>query len=106
MSNSQIPPNPPIPEITPEMLKLVLENRWNRNRERVWELSRRLKYPSDSEMQQLASLAKVDSPDHLGSHIRSIILDAHLLDPAYRKLSAPEERNKLESVRKKADALR
>jgi hypothetical protein len=54
----------------------------------------------------LARLAKVVSPDDFGSHIRSIILDAHLLDAAYRKLSAPEVRNKLESVRKKTDALK
>jgi hypothetical protein len=99
-------PDPPVLEITPETKKLVGENRWNRNRKHVRELSLTLEYPTDSEMQELARLAKVDSPDDFGSHIRSIILDANLLHAVYRNLSAPEVRNKLESVRKKADALK
>jgi hypothetical protein len=100
-------PDPPILEITPEMEKLVGENRWNRKRKNVGKLYRELPYPSELEMRKLARLAKVDySPDGFDWHIRSIILDAHLLDPAYRGLSAPEVRTKLESVRGKADALK
>jgi hypothetical protein len=99
--------DPPILVITPEMEKLVGESRWNRNHKRVGKLYRELKYPGDSEMQELARLAKVDySPGDFDCHIRSIILDAHLLNPAYRGLSAPEVKNKLESVRDKAAALK
>jgi hypothetical protein len=98
--------DPPVIETTPDVFKLVGENRWNRNRKRVAVLGLTLKYPSDSEMQELARLANLDSPDHFGSHIRSIILDAHLLDASYRKLSAPKVREKLESVMKKAEALK
>jgi hypothetical protein len=100
-------PDPPILVITPEMEKLVGESRWNRNRKRVGRIARERPYPSDSEMQVLARLAKVDySPGDFDCHIRSIILDAHLLNPAYRALSAPDVKNKLESVRAKADALK
>jgi hypothetical protein len=93
-------------EITPEMEILVGENRWTRNRKRVGKLYRELPYPSDSQMQDLARLAHVDSSDSFNKHIRSIILDAHLLDRSYRGLSAPGVKNKLKSVRDKADALK
>ena len=90
----------------PPILKITGENRWTRNRKRVGKLYRERPYPSDSEMQDLARLAHVDPSDSFNEHIRSIILDAHLLDPAYRGLSAPEVKNKLKSVKDKADALK
>jgi hypothetical protein len=99
-------PDPPMLEITPEMEILVGENTWTRNRKRVGKLYRELPYPSDSEMQDLARLAHVDPSDSFNKHIRSIILDAHLLDRSYRGLSAPGVKNKLKSVGDKADALK
>jgi hypothetical protein len=113
-------PDPPILVITPETEKLVGESRWNRNRKRVGKPYREREYPSDPKMQRLACLAKLGTAEPgnqfdlswldglwgFDSHIRSIILDAHLLDRSYRGLSAPRVRGELESVKKKADALK
>jgi hypothetical protein len=66
-------PDPPILAVTPEMEKLVGENRWGSNRKRVRRLYRELPYPSESEMQELARLAKVDySLGDFDAHIRSL----------------------------------
>jgi hypothetical protein len=99
-------PDPPMLEITPEMEILVGEDRSSRNRERMRKMGREREYPSEPEMRELARLAHVDPSDSFNEHIRSIILDARLLDPVYRKLSAPKVKDKLRSVMKKADDLK
>ena len=66
----------------------------------------RLRYPNDNELHELAEPAKVDNCSVFGSHIRSIILDAHLNTRILRKLSAPRVQKKiLTSVASRAQSL-
>lgn len=83
--------------------EMISESRLNCTRKLLPNL--RLKYPNNNEMQKLARLAKVDEPSIFSSHIRSIILDAHLHDASLRTLSAPEVRKILKNVMLKAQCL-
>jgi hypothetical protein len=71
---------------------------------RWWERRRRLlpnlklTYPTEAETQKLAELAAVDDTPVFGSHVRSIILDAHLNDAILRGLSVPKVRRALDTV--------
>lgn len=78
-----------------------------RRSERLFELlpNLKLKYPNDLEMEQIAKLAQVDDKLIFASHIRSIILDAHLDDALWRKLSIPKARDALHKVVTRARAL-
>jgi hypothetical protein len=80
-----------------------LDKRWERQRKLLPKLQ--LKYPSDSELQEISSLAKVDEPSIFCNHILSIILDAHLKDASLRRLSTPEVRKMLNGVMRKAQCL-
>jgi hypothetical protein len=85
-------------------MRLVIDSRWQRTRALLPRL--RLRYPNDVEAEQLAKLAKVDDRTAFESHIRSIILDAHLLDRSLRNVSASEVRKTLRSISKRASFLR
>ena len=65
----------------------------------------RLRYPNDNELHELAEPAKVDNCSVFGSHIRSIILDAHLNTRTLRNLSAPRVQKILTSVASRAQSL-
>src|SRR6516162_4614633 len=85
-------------------MRLVIDSRWQRTRALLPRL--RLRYPNDVEAEQLAKLAKVDDRTGFESHIRSIILDAHLLDRSLRNVSASEVRKTLRSISRRASFLR
>jgi hypothetical protein len=78
--------------------------RWKRKRMLLPTL--KLEYPSDVESKTIASLAKINtsSVSSLSQSLRSIILDAHLNDAAYRKYSIPKVKAALQKVRD--DALK
>ena len=82
---------------------LVFERRWKRKRKLLPNL--RLRYPNDNELHELAEPAKVDNCSVFGSHIRSIILDAHLNTRILRNLSAPRVQKILTSVASRAQSL-
>jgi hypothetical protein len=82
---------------------LVFERRWKRKRKLLPNL--RLRYPNDNELHELAELAKVDNCSVFGSHIRSIILDAHLNTGLLRNFSAPRVRQILTGVASHAQLL-
>src|SRR5262249_39083909 len=77
--------------------------RWKRKRKLLPNL--RLRYPNDNELHELAELAKVDNCSVFGSHIRSIILDAHLNTRLLRNLSAPRVQKILTDVASRAQFL-
>ena len=85
-------------------MDLVAGRRWNRKREMLPKL--RLKYPSDDESLQLATLAGVNDPSGFGQHLRSIILDAHLAYPHYNGLSAKAIKANLTTIANQAHTLR
>jgi hypothetical protein len=66
----------------------------------------KLRYPNNVEAEHLADLAEVDDKPLFESHIRSIILDAHLLNRSLQNLSAPIILKTLKSISKKALELR
>ena len=80
--------------------QLAADNRWERKRKLLPLL--KLKYPNDLEKQKLSHLAKVDS---FGSHLKSIILDAHLNHATHYRRSMVEVKRRLNSVMKKANEL-
>jgi hypothetical protein len=81
----------------------VAERRWNRKRKLLPTL--RLRYPTDTEIERISALVKVDDPSAFGQHIRSIILDAHLNDARLRNLSVPRVRKILNAIATQADRL-
>ena len=83
--------------------QLAADNRWERKRKLLPLL--KLKYPNDLEKKRLSCLAKVDNVDIFGSHLESIILDAHLDHATNYKLSMVEVKRRLNSVMKKASEL-
>jgi hypothetical protein len=62
------------------------------------------KYPTPSELQKLSTLAQVDSPKVFGTHIKSILFDAHLNNAALR-VSTPAVKSALKNVTQVAQAL-
>jgi hypothetical protein len=82
---------------------LVFERRWNRKRQLLPNL--RLRYPNNDELQKLAELAKVDNLPAFASHIRSIILDAHLNTRSLATLSAPTVQKILTRIASRAELL-
>ena len=83
--------------------RLVAEHRWTRKRRLLPNL--KLKYPSQLELEQLSKLANVDDRSIFGSHIRGIILDAHLNDASLRKRSVLKAQNKLKTIASRAEKL-
>jgi hypothetical protein len=75
-------------------MDLVMESRWQRKRKLL--PSQKLKYPSEQEVDEVSRLAAVKYP--FGSHIDSIILDAHLDDASYKNISIPAVRKRLTRV--------
>jgi hypothetical protein len=79
---------------------------------RMFERKRRLlpklqlKYPNDTESQKLSKLAGVDDRSIFSSHLRSIILDAHLNDAALRGLSMRKIEDALKKVMASCRELR
>jgi hypothetical protein len=65
-----------------------------------------LTYPNDSESQKLSDLACVDNTPVFSSHLRSVILDAHLNDAILRGLSIPKVRGALDTVVESCRELR
>jgi hypothetical protein len=82
---------------------IVAKRRWDRQRKLLPNL--RLRYPNDTEVQELARLANVGDLTSFGQHIRSIILDAHLNNAAFKNLSTSGVRNTLNSVVRRARHL-
>jgi hypothetical protein len=83
--------------------ELVAENRWDRRRGLLPQL--RLSYPGTDESRKLCALARVDGPSIFSSHIRSIILDAHLDYAGLKELSAPRIKQSLGRITRGARQL-
>jgi hypothetical protein len=79
-------------------MNLVADSR----RDRKKKLSSKLKlpYPTSEELDKISRLAGVKYP--FGSHINSIILDAHLLNASFGEVSAPKVRQVLKLVASQA----
>jgi hypothetical protein len=65
----------------------------------------KLRYPTPTELNALAALAKVDNATAFGDHVKSIILDAHLTHAALHSLSIPKVKKALKGIRDRARAL-
>jgi hypothetical protein len=76
----------------------VSRSRYSRDLKRLQTLKRELKYPTDSEMSQIAGLAKVPADEWFARHIREIIFNAHLDDRSLKGLSIPAVRGILEHI--------
>jgi hypothetical protein len=89
-------------------LKPVAKRRFDRRRKLLPRL--KLNYPSENEMQKLATLASIDDSNVdefsvFAEHIRSLILDAHLNDSLFREFSTTQIRTTLDDISKKAQQL-
>jgi hypothetical protein len=87
---------------TLEAMNALRENRWNRKRNLLPNLS--LTYPTEDESRHIAELATVNDAS-FSQHIESIILDAHLNDASLRTLSIPQVRTALKHVANRAAQL-
>jgi hypothetical protein len=85
-------------------MKSVAEKRLERRKKILPKL--RLKYPNALEMQNLSGLAGVAADPGFVSHIRSIILDAHLDDAALRNVLTADVKRALKKVANKSQQLR
>ena len=87
-------------------LNLALEERWKRKRAILPHL--KLRYPNDSELERLSTLAKVriDERSGFADHIPSIVLDAHLWNASLRNLSTHKVLKTLTDIDRKASQLR
>jgi hypothetical protein len=86
------------------MWNLALERRFTRKRALVI-AKLGLTYPTNSEMTRLSSLARVVADRDFPAQIRSVVLDAHLLDTSLRGRSMPKVRGLLNDIAKKANQL-
>jgi hypothetical protein len=84
-------------------LEIAEKRRWERKRKLLPDL--KLRYPNDSELKELARLAKVQNLARFGQQIQHIILDAHLNDRSFKNLSIPGVRNTLKNIASGAQCL-